>query len=229
MNEEEKKSESLKYKEKGNQEFKNEKYEESIEYYKKAIELYDKDPVYFSNISLSYFHLENYKESAVYSNKSLELKKTIKGYQIYIKSLIKMREYKNCLDLITQAGSLFPKEKCFIDLSKELNKQILNNQKEMKKYELPDKFSFIEFNKIKNLQERDEIKKILVNQFKKHYEENNKIPIREKNLENYHYSKKELEELELLDLSKMNREINKNKFILCQIISKPIFAVQCYL
>jgi hypothetical protein len=110
-------------------------------------------------------------------------------------------------------------------LSKELNKQILNNQKEMKKYELPDKFSFIEFNKIKNLQERDEIKKILVNQFKKHYEENNKIPIREKNLENYHYSKKELEELELLDLPKMNREINNNKFILCQIISKPIFAV----
>lgn len=54
---------AIEYKNKGNEFFKEGKYEEAIEQYTKAIEANNKEPSFYSNRSGAYFNLNKYEEA----------------------------------------------------------------------------------------------------------------------------------------------------------------------
>lgn len=67
------KAEAAELKDKGNQNVKLKQYESAIKMYTRAIELYDSDPVFFSNRSQCYLNLEKYKECIDDASKAIAL------------------------------------------------------------------------------------------------------------------------------------------------------------
>lgn len=61
------------YKNLGNEAFKNKKYEESIEYFTKAIEINPNDHVFYSNRSGAYASLNQYDKALSDATKCVEL------------------------------------------------------------------------------------------------------------------------------------------------------------
>ena len=61
------------FKEKGNTLVKSQNYEQAIEFYTKAIQVYNKDPVYFCNRALCYLKTNQLKECVEDCGKSIEL------------------------------------------------------------------------------------------------------------------------------------------------------------
>lgn len=65
------------YKQKGNNYVKLQDYDNAIHFYTKAIQLYDKDPFYHSNLALCYLRKERYNECISECNAALKLSPTL--------------------------------------------------------------------------------------------------------------------------------------------------------
>lgn len=65
------------YKQKGNNFVKLQDYDNAIHFYTKAIQLYDKDPLYHSNLALCYLRKERYNDCISECNAALKLSPTL--------------------------------------------------------------------------------------------------------------------------------------------------------
>jgi tetratricopeptide (TPR) repeat protein len=81
-----------KYKELGNQAYKNQDYSKAITYYSKAIEMDQFDPSFFSNRSLCYYNLNKYEECLMDCEKALRINPNF--------SKVLKKKFQACLNLL---------------------------------------------------------------------------------------------------------------------------------
>lgn len=98
------------FKEKGNQQVKEQKYELAIECYSKAIQVYNKDPAYFCNRALCHLKLNNFKECLDDCNQSIVLDPTLaKAYYRRMQSYEALGENMLAIKDIQKVIELDPK------------------------------------------------------------------------------------------------------------------------
>jgi len=106
---------ALKYKEKGNAEFKLGNHGKAIEYYTYATELDPKNPVFFTNRSTAYFKMKKYEKSLRDANKAIKCDpKWAKGYYRKGVVLMEMNNYEEALKDLDQAVKLIPSNSSFV-------------------------------------------------------------------------------------------------------------------
>lgn len=94
-------SQATKYKDEGNAFIKQQKYQEAIECYTKAIELHDTESIFYSNRALAHLKLDNFQSAHLDCDKALELNPTnYKAYHRRGMSYVGLLEFKKAkLDL----------------------------------------------------------------------------------------------------------------------------------
>jgi tetratricopeptide (TPR) repeat protein len=85
-------SAALKYKELGNQAYKNQDYAKATTYYTKAIEVDQSDPSYFTNRALCYYNLSKFEECIRDCDRALSINNSLhKAWK---------KKYQACLSLL---------------------------------------------------------------------------------------------------------------------------------
>lgn len=103
----------------GNEEFKNLRYEEAIEFYSQSISLHPLESNYFSNRALAYLRLKKYRDSLNDCLKALDLNRdNIKACLHASKCYTVYGELNQAFDLLTRARSLKPNDQ---DISETIN------------------------------------------------------------------------------------------------------------
>jgi hypothetical protein len=106
-----KKNEAATFKDKGNTFVKAKDYESALKMYSRAIELYDKDPVFFSNRSQCYLSLEKYQDCIDDATKAIELDpKSTKSFYRRMTAYEKLGEDYKALQSCRQWLDLAPED-----------------------------------------------------------------------------------------------------------------------
>ncbi|KAK5579513.1 hypothetical protein RB653_009197 [Dictyostelium firmibasis] len=134
-------NESIKYKEKGNQLFGQQKYKESIEYYTLAIQLDSTNAILYGNRAMAYLKMKNYQQCEIDSTRCLNLDPTYT--KAYHRRGIARVELKRFEEAIQDFKHLLKSDPSNKDTLIELNKAttLLNDQKakEKQQKEISDK------------------------------------------------------------------------------------------
>ncbi|EAL66022.1 hypothetical protein DDB_G0282885 [Dictyostelium discoideum AX4] len=133
-------NESIKYKEKGNKLFGQQKYKESIEYYTLAIQLDSTNAVLYGNRAMAYLKMKNYQQCEIDSSRCLNLDPTYT--KAYHRRGIARVELKHFEEAIQDFKHLLKSDPSNKDILIELNKatSLLKDQKEKEKQkEIDDK------------------------------------------------------------------------------------------
>jgi len=105
---------ALKYKEKGNEYFKQGDHGKAIEFYTYATEMDPKNPVFFTNRSTAYFKMGKYDKSLRDATKAIKCDpKWAKGYYRKGVVLMEMGNHSEALKELEQAVKLAPKNQTF--------------------------------------------------------------------------------------------------------------------
>ncbi|KAM9959862.1 hypothetical protein ACTFIR_000963 [Dictyostelium discoideum] len=158
-------NESIKYKEKGNKLFGQQKYKESIEYYTLAIQLDSTNAVLYGNRAMAYLKMKNYQQCEIDSSRCLNLDPTYT--KAYHRRGIARVELKRFEEAIQDFKHLLKSDPSNKDILIELNKatSLLKDQKEKEKQqkEIDDKLKKEkdEKEKEKERKEKEEKSKII--------------------------------------------------------------------
>jgi len=107
-------------KERGNKAYGENNYADAIVFYSKAIEVDDKNHIYFSNRSACYYALNDFVKAADDGQRCIAVKKDWpKGYFRVGVALIALRKHKEAVDIIKKGLLVDPKNQDLLDHLKE--------------------------------------------------------------------------------------------------------------
>ncbi|KAF5300924.1 hypothetical protein FQR65_LT09087 [Abscondita terminalis] len=112
-------------KEKGNNFVKQQKWDQAIACYTKAIEYYAYDPIFYANRALCYLKIENYKEAESDCTSALQLDKT------YVKAYQRRAAAREALNQLTEAHSDLLKVFDYEPNNKESKNALLKLEKKL--------------------------------------------------------------------------------------------------
>ncbi|CBK23482.2 uncharacterized protein [Blastocystis hominis] len=99
MDEDPKVKEAEEYNEAGNCAFKDKEYEKAIRFYDYAIELFPKEPRYYSNRSAAYLGAGDRSRALADAEKTVDLSPTwAKGYSRKASVFLRLKKYKDCIE-----------------------------------------------------------------------------------------------------------------------------------
>ncbi|KAN0011653.1 hypothetical protein ACTFIU_011231 [Dictyostelium citrinum] len=161
-------NESIKYKEKGNKLFGQQKYKESIEYYTLAIQLDSTNAILYGNRAMAYLKMKNYQQCEIDSTRCLNLDPTYtKAYHRRGIARVELKRFeeaiqdfkhllksdpsnKDTLIELNKATTLFKDQKEKEKLQKEIDDKLKKEKEEKEKKEKEEKPKIIQ--EIKNIQ-----------------------------------------------------------------------------
>ncbi len=109
-------SEATEFKNKGNQALKEQKYDEALENYGKAIELDSQNPIYFSNRSLCFIKMEKFDEALKDAEECLKVDPNfVKGYLRKGLALFKQGNKEEALKAYNDGLVISPDNKKLLD------------------------------------------------------------------------------------------------------------------
>lgn len=107
-------AQALKYKEKGNAEFKKGNHAKAIEFYTYATELDPKNHIFFTNRATAYFKMQKYDKALRDSQKSIKLNSGWwKGYLKATESMMKLGQFQQAVEMAGKGAQSFPDRKIF--------------------------------------------------------------------------------------------------------------------
>lgn len=111
---------ALKWKEKGNAEFKKGNHGKAIEYYTYATELDPKNHIFFTNRATAYFKMKKYDKSLRDANKSIKLNNDWwKGHLKKAESLLKLERFDEAEAAAKLGGQIFSSRTQFATIEKQ--------------------------------------------------------------------------------------------------------------
>jgi len=134
---------AIKWKEKGNAEFKKGNHGTAIEYYTYATELDPKNPIFYTNRSTAYFKMKKMKKSFRDANKAIQLDKNwAKGYYRRGMCYLDQEEFKLALKDFQDALRLNPEYSTYQDIVKQTKRNLMKGMSdgEITKVEANDLF-----------------------------------------------------------------------------------------
>lgn len=100
-------SAAQKYKELGNQAYKNQDYSKAATYYTKAIEVDQSDPSYFTNRALCYYNINKYEECIKDCDRALRINNTLpKAWKKKSQACVNLLRFEEAVDAAKQAALL---------------------------------------------------------------------------------------------------------------------------
>lgn len=124
-------AQALKYKEKGNAEFKKGNHAKAIEFYTYATELDPKNHIFFTNRATAYFKMGRYDRSLRDADKSIKLNdKWWKGYLKKCESLIKLERHQEAMETAQLGAQIFPEQAMFPTLVKRARASMFSGMSE---------------------------------------------------------------------------------------------------
>jgi len=134
---------AIKWKEKGNAEFKKGNHGTAIEYYTYATELDPKNPIFYTNRSTAYFKMKKMKKSFRDANKAILLDKNwAKGYYRRGMCYLEEEQFKLALKDFQDALRLNPEFSTYQDMVKQTKRHLMKGMSdgEITKVEANDLF-----------------------------------------------------------------------------------------